>query len=208
MAVDVPESWVHEVVKSAALVAAGRATASAIPPKTTALMEGVLRAMLLSKAKSLTAVLLVVSLSALACVVWARGQVKSEGEKVETAENKKEANRPAEDDRIRSGDRLHIAAADVLPDVPINGVFRVERRGTVALGIAYGRVQVKGQTLEEAEATILRYLQKNVVEKATAVLITRYDPVADEKGQTLEKRVQILEEEMAALRAEVQRLQR
>jgi hypothetical protein len=153
-------------------------------------------------------VVLVLSLSALACVVLARGQVKSENEKAQAADNKKEANRPAEDDRIRPGDRLHIAAADVIPNAPINGVFRVEPRGTVALGIPYGRVQVKGLTLEEAESAIQRYLAQNVVKGGGTILVTRYDPMTDDKGQTLEKRVQILEEEMAALRAIVQRLQR
>jgi RNA polymerase sigma factor (sigma-70 family) len=208
MAVGVSGQWVNEVVKSAALVATGRAAAGAIPPKTAALMEGVLRAMLLNKAKTLTTVLLVLSLTALACIVLAQGPAKDEGEKAQVAENKKEANRPAndppaEDDRIRPGDVLQIEASDVLPDAPIKGIFRVERRGTVALGVVYGRVQVKSQTLEEAGTKIQRHLER--IAKQPRVLVTRYDPVT---GPTLEGRIEQLEKEVAALREAVKKLQR
>ncbi len=209
MAVNVSEQWVNEVVKNAALVAAGRATAGAISPKTIVLMEGVLRTMLLSKAKTLTAVTLVLSLSALVCVVLAKGQVKSEGEKAQVTENKKQENRPAtdppaEDDRIRPGDVLQIEATHVLPDAPLHGVFRVERRGTLALGVAYGRVEVKGLTLEEAAAKIQRYLGENIV-KDPHVMVTRYDPVT---GLILERRIELLEKEVAALREVVKKFQR
>jgi RNA polymerase sigma factor (sigma-70 family) len=185
-AASVPEKWVNEVVKAAMLVVAGQAVAGAIPLTTIILMEGVLRAMLLSKAKTLTAVLLVLSLSALACVMLARGQANSEGEKAVEADKPKEAKRPApappgDDDRIQPGDCLHVEAAPVFPDAPINGDFRVERQGTILLGIAYGRVQVKGQTLEEAEAAILRYLQENVVKGVDRVLVTRAALQEDER---------------------------
>ena len=43
-------------------------------------------------------------------------------------------------------------------DQPIDGYFRVESEGTVALGPAYGRVKVKGLTIEEAIEAIRKEL--------------------------------------------------
>jgi RNA polymerase sigma factor (sigma-70 family) len=294
MAVGVTRQWVSEVAKTAALVAAGRAAVDVVSPTVAALMEGVLRAMLLTKAKTWTAVLLVLSTSTLACAMMARGQANQEAERAQATDNKKEANRPAAtppradyriregdrlyieaqrilpdapirgifqvdggtvalglaygrvyvdgqtvdeaaasiqrylqqnvvrapqvvvrrsqgaDDRIQPGDLLQIKASNVLPDEPIDGVFRVEDRGTVALGLTYGRVQVKGQTLEEAQATILRHLQQNVVKTANVDLVTRRNPVTDLPllVRTLEERVKLLEEEVTSLRAAAKRLQK
>src|SRR5262249_38502403 len=79
------------------------------------------------------------------------------------------------EDRIQPGDRLNIHATNTLPGGPIQGVFRVEPSGKVALGPHYGRLQIKGQTLEEAEAAIHKHLQHFLREPAVSV--TRYDPL-------------------------------
>jgi molybdenum-dependent DNA-binding transcriptional regulator ModE len=45
-------------------------------------------------------------------------------------------------------------------DQPINAEFIVEPQGTVALGPAYGRAQVAGLTLEQAERAIQKKLEE------------------------------------------------
>jgi uncharacterized protein (TIGR03067 family) len=62
--------------------------------------------------------------------------------------------------RIAPGDILDIWADGTLIDQPIHGPYLVEPDGQVSLGPAYGRVNLKGQTFEEAEATVLKQLQQ------------------------------------------------
>ena len=61
---------------------------------------------------------------------------------------------------ISPGALLSINAVGVLKDQPIQGTYTVEPTGTVALGPAYGRVQVKGLTLEAAEEAIQKKLKE------------------------------------------------
>jgi RNA polymerase sigma factor (sigma-70 family) len=68
----VPAVVAEGAVKAAALTAAGQAAAGAIPATVTALTEGVLRSMFLSKLKALAVVVLALSLAVAGSVVWAR----------------------------------------------------------------------------------------------------------------------------------------
>ncbi len=61
---------------------------------------------------------------------------------------------------IHPGLPLLINVAGALLDQPIDGVYSVEATGAVALGPAYGRVQVGGMTLEAAQAAIQNKLQE------------------------------------------------
>jgi protein involved in polysaccharide export with SLBB domain len=61
---------------------------------------------------------------------------------------------------IHPGMPLSINVAGALLDQPIDGVYSVEATGTVALGPAYGRVQVGGMTLEAAQAAIQKKLEE------------------------------------------------
>jgi RNA polymerase sigma factor (sigma-70 family) len=109
-------------------------------------------------------------------------------------------------DRIQPGDRLRIEATNTLAEAPVKGVFQVEPGGTVNLGPHYGRVRVSGQTLEGAEAVLRDHLGKLV--RNTQVSVSRYDPLTDGGPSDLEGRVRKLEEEVRALRAAVERLQK
>ncbi len=62
--------------------------------------------------------------------------------------------------KIQKLDVLQILAAGTLPDSPIAGAYQVEPNGNVVLGPAYGRVQVFGQTTEEAQNTVKMKLAK------------------------------------------------
>jgi beta-lactamase regulating signal transducer with metallopeptidase domain len=62
-------------------------------------------------------------------------------------------------DRIAVGDLLRIQADNVFPGHPIDGLYKVEASGKVALGLSYKRVVVAGATLEEAEDIITDHLR-------------------------------------------------
>jgi beta-lactamase regulating signal transducer with metallopeptidase domain/protein involved in polysaccharide export with SLBB domain/biopolymer transport protein ExbD len=60
--------------------------------------------------------------------------------------------------QIRPGDTLLVRALGVLDAHPVDGPFVVEDEGTIALGPAYGRVEVAGLSVREAEAAVLKSL--------------------------------------------------
>jgi RNA polymerase sigma factor (sigma-70 family) len=107
---------------------------------------------------------------------------------------------------IQPGDRLQIDVSETLPNWPIKGPHRVEPEGTVNLGAPYGRVQLKGKTMEQAEATIRARLETIV--KDPQVSVGRYDPPLEERHLTLERQVQQLQEELRALRLTVEQLRK
>jgi RNA polymerase sigma factor (sigma-70 family) len=108
------------------------------------------------------------------------------------------------DDRIQPGDLLKIQATS-LPRDPVQGVYEVEGNGKVALGRSYGRVDLKGLTLEEAEAAIQKFLARVVLNPA--VLVTRPVP-GEDAGRELETRVERLDKEVRELRSLIEQLKR
>ena len=106
---------------------------------------------------------------------------------------------PNREDRVRPGDLLNIQVSGA----PINGVFRVEPGGKVALGPLYGRVDIKGLTLQEAEEVIRTRLPGG---KPLAVQVTR--PLAGGADAELEQRVRQLEREVRILRSLIEEVQK
>ena len=104
--------------------------------------------------------------------------------------------------RIRPGDRLYITASELLPDNPVKGTFLVEPSGKIALGPEYGRVQVSGLTVEEAEVLVREQLAKYI--RDPHVSLTWYD-AASHGDTALQNRVKRLEEQVAELRAAVEK---
>lgn len=77
--------------------------------------------------------------------------------------------------RIGPGDALLVRVLGALPEHPVDGPFVVEDEGTIALGPAYGRVEVAGLTVREAEAEVLESLTatlKDVVKHPPKVQMT------------------------------------
>jgi protein involved in polysaccharide export with SLBB domain len=62
--------------------------------------------------------------------------------------------------RIKPGDELYVDVQGALPDAPIDGKFVVEQEGTLPLGAVYGRADVAGLTVLEAEAAVKELLSK------------------------------------------------
>lgn len=216
-------------IKAAVGIAAGEAaTRGVVSASVAALVEGVLKTMLLSKFKSAVVVLVVTVLIGVggAAGVFTylasaeapeaapqTAESKRSPEKPETPQRKRvsqpvskdKAPAPAEadkEDRIRLGDLLFIRATNTLKEDDIRGIYQVEASGKVALGLGYGRVNIKGLTLEEAEVRIHEYLSK--ILKGPAVSVTR--PIPD--NPALERRVRQLESEVRELRSLVEDLRK
>jgi RNA polymerase sigma factor (sigma-70 family) len=62
---------------------------------------------------------------------------------------------------LRPGSRIRIQARGVDPESPLDGVFVVEPMGTVALGVTYGRVNIEGLSVIDAEEAILQHLSQD-----------------------------------------------
>jgi len=74
---------------------------------------------------------------------------------------------------IQRLDVLQIRVMGTLPDQPIDGYYLVEPSGQIALGPAYGRVDVSGMTCEQAESNIVQYLKKIVTNPAIQVALAK-----------------------------------
>ncbi|MCA9262898.1 MAG: sigma-70 family RNA polymerase sigma factor [Planctomycetales bacterium] len=70
---------------------------------------------------------------------------------------------------IEPGVRLKIQSAGLPPDALLAAVVTVEASGKIALGPLYGRVEVRGLTLEEAEEKIVKQLSEFIREPRVQV---------------------------------------
>ena len=73
---------------------------------------------------------------------------------------------------IQPLDLLSIHVLGTLIDQPIDGVYLVEPSGQVTLGPAYGRVELKGLTIEAAEAAVHKQLAKTLARTDVQVTVT------------------------------------
>jgi len=64
----------------------------------------------------------------------------------------------ASKNKIGPGDAVLIRVNNALADQPIGDVFYVEPMGTIALGPSYGRVDVSGLSILEAEEAVKKHL--------------------------------------------------
>jgi polysaccharide export outer membrane protein len=204
-----PTTLLDATVKAATLYAAG---GPALVPSTVAVAaEGVIHAMFLSRVKVALAWAVVLGAVATGVGVLGHQSLMQRGSPAVllAADVKDDAVKNRPKDVIGIGERLFIhLAGNMAPGEPINGVFRVEDSGKVALGPAYGRVKVDGQTLEEAEKTVSQYLL-TVLRPPVSVQITRYDPSQrTEDIDALKRRVDKLEKELESLRAVVNNLRK
>ncbi len=190
---------------------------SAVSPNIAPLAEGVLQTMYWTKAKIAVIVLFLASLGGAGMTLLATQEhqqpdvpEKDKREAETPRRNEKAGAEPMEkppipaanaEDRIRPGDLLTIRVGNALPDNPIQSVFQVEASGKVALGPGYGRVDIKGLTLEGAEERIHKYLE-GMIKDPGGVSVTR--PIPDNPG--LQQLVQQLKEENVRVQMELKRL--
>lgn len=78
--------------------------------------------------------------------------------------------------RIQRGSIYHIELAGAPADSPLVGPRRVEARGKVSLGPAYGRVKIDGLTLDEAESKIEEHLKDILTDPQVAVTLGDFAP--------------------------------
>jgi RNA polymerase sigma factor (sigma-70 family) len=217
----VPAALTSSTIRAAMLVAAGQAaTVGAIPAHIAALVEGVLKTMLLTKVKTATAVIFVTAVLGAGLTTGIlifetqagqpapapqTGAAPNAKEVNEVADQKKQAGPTAEpiaSELIFPEHMLSIRVTHTLPDAPIDGIFQVEASGKVALGPPYGRVNVRGLTLEEAEAAVQKQLER--VLKNPQVSVTLPIPGTERANEDLGRRIRQLEREVSELKAVVQ----
>jgi multidrug efflux pump subunit AcrA (membrane-fusion protein) len=85
---------------------------------------------------------------------------ESESHTIDLSSPEGKAALPPEPYTIEPGDSLYIRAVGTLIEQPIDGIYVVEPTGTVALPPAYGRVNLKGLSLVEAEKAIAQQLSQ------------------------------------------------
>ena len=115
------------------------------------------------------ALLLVAAVSALTLSPQAAAQGKSAGAKSGPVDQMPPSATKSFEG-IQPLDLLTIRVLGTLIDQPIDGLYLVEPSGQVTLGPAYGRVELKGLTLETAEAAIQKQLAKTLA--STDVQVT------------------------------------
>jgi protein involved in polysaccharide export with SLBB domain len=103
---------------------------------------------------------------------------------------------------VSPGNVLNIWACGTIIDQPIHGPYLVESDGQVTLGPAYGRVNLKGQTFEEAEKTVTKQL--NEILRAPEVSITLEGWRKELKPSPEEE----LKKELAKAKKSIEQLQR
>ena len=77
------------------------------------------------------------------------------------------------------------------------------------MGPIYGRVQVVGMTVRQAETEIQKHLKEILVD--SRAMVTRYDPLSGAgaaNDPAMERRLLHLEEEVRELRVAVEKLQK
>jgi RNA polymerase sigma factor (sigma-70 family) len=171
----VPPALLMSTVKAATLSAAGAATtAGVVPVKVAVLMQGVLRAMVLTKVKTATGWLLAIAVlgggvGMINYPAQVAAQVNSKAGPVPTTAPEqgtalvplptrdtptKAALRPAPR-RIEAKDTLNIRLVRPIAGVPDNflGWHTVNADGTIYLGESYS-LSVRGQTLEKIQAAL------------------------------------------------------
>jgi beta-lactamase regulating signal transducer with metallopeptidase domain/protein involved in polysaccharide export with SLBB domain len=89
---------------------------------------------------------------------------------------------PAAPYRISANDLLQIQVVGTIIGQPIDGNIAVEPGGTVPLGPAYGRAEVKGLTLEEAEQAIAKQLKKILMRPDVSVTLAGWKSDAQLKA--------------------------
>jgi protein involved in polysaccharide export with SLBB domain/beta-lactamase regulating signal transducer with metallopeptidase domain len=110
---------------------------------------------------------------------------------------------------ISPGDLVQIQVPGALFDFPIDGNFIVEPSGTVALGPMYGRTEVKGLTVEEAERAIVKQLKKVLQDPEPDVSVNLAGWKSDmQLGIGLEAKVAKLERDLKKARAELQTIKK
>lgn len=92
---------------------------------------------------------------------------------------------PKEPHRLETFDALLFRVTGALPEQPIDNAYNVDADGFVNLGPTYGRIEVVGQTLEEAEKSIRAQLSKVLAEFDVSVSLLASSSAQAITGQHL-----------------------
>jgi polysaccharide biosynthesis/export protein len=165
----VPGPLIRSTVTASAQVSAGRAVSGVASTSVAVLTQHVLRSMLMTKFKAMTAVLVLIGLGAYGASLAApqadqsKSPIVSRRRSSSAAEKSKSKAQPAlvslGDYVVEPPDLILVEVLEALPGRPISGERLVRPDGKINLGF-YGDVYVAGLTLPDAKEKIIRRLQK------------------------------------------------
>ena len=78
--------------------------------------------------------------------------------------------------RLKAGDMVKVAVAGVIPEQPINDAYAIEPQGTLALGPTYGRVNVAGMTVLQAEEAVKTHLEAILTNVQVQITLIDHQP--------------------------------
>jgi RNA polymerase sigma factor (sigma-70 family) len=194
----VPDPWIAATLQAITPFAAGGgpATAGAGSATVGALVQYILRRMLIMKLKTTATCLFLVGLGA-AGVILAAPQVDpdrspSQGSRTESRTPKKSiasskkvqpSLRTMEDYVVEPPDLLLVEVLEALPGRPISGERLVRPDGKISLGF-YGEIYVAGLTITEVKEKIVQHLRKYLNDESLGLVAIdeNGEPVVEEKS--------------------------
>jgi polysaccharide export outer membrane protein len=87
--------------------------------------------------------------------------------------------------RLRATDALNIRVLNTLDEAPINGIYAIDLEGYVDFGPPYGKVELRGRTVEEANKVVFDFLKQTLSDPVVAVSLASFGGTQQIAGQHL-----------------------
>jgi protein involved in polysaccharide export with SLBB domain len=87
--------------------------------------------------------------------------------------------------RLHSTDALNIRVLNTLEEAPIDGVYVVDLEGYVDFGPPYGRVELRGRTVEESNEAVLHFLKQTLRDPVVTLTLVSFGGLQQVAGQHL-----------------------
>jgi polysaccharide export outer membrane protein len=87
--------------------------------------------------------------------------------------------------QLRATDALNIRVLNTLEEAPINGVYVIDLGGYVDFGPPYGRVELRGRTVEESNKVVFDFLRQTLRDPVVAVSLASFGGTQQIAGQHL-----------------------
>jgi RNA polymerase sigma factor (sigma-70 family) len=189
----VPNPLVSSTVKAAAHLMAGRAVSDVTTATVAALVQSVLRSMMMMKVKTVAIGLVLMGLGAWGVSVAAPQAAPKRvtpTARQETRPDPSKAQPPLRtlgDYVVEPPDMLQVEVLEALPGRPISGERLVRPDGKISLGF-YGEVYVAGLTIAEVKEKIILQLRKFIADDVLGIVEVDPDtevPKLDAKGEPI-----------------------
>jgi RNA polymerase sigma factor (sigma-70 family) len=177
----VPDAMVVSTVKAGAQVGTGRLVAQVTSASIAVLVQQVLRSMVMTKLKTMSLCLMLISLGAFGAILAApqAGPERAATTRGEASPREKRKVQPPlhplGDYVVEPPDMLLVEVLEALPGRPISGERLVRPDGKISLGF-YGEIDVAGLTPAEVKEKVVLHLRKYLSDEKLG-LVTHRTPM-------------------------------